>query len=95
MHFDFFFLYPLHRKWKIFVKDFFVKISNFQSKNNLACFIFFLFPAVHLEFLTSTKETALILVLVRIPWVVALLPAVGARLGSHVLVKQHFPPAAS
>lgn len=76
------------------LKAFFVKISNFQSKNNLAFFIFFLFPAVHLEFLTSTKETALTLVLVRIPWAVALLPAVGACLGSHVLVKQRFLPAA-
>lgn len=42
----------------------------------------------------STKETALTLVLVKIPRAVVLLPAVGACLGSHVLVKPHFPPAA-
>lgn len=41
----------------------------------------------------STKETALLLVLGRIPWAVVLLPATGAQLGPHVLDEPHFPTA--
>lgn len=61
-------------------------MSDFQLKNNF----FFLFPGVHL----STKEITLMLVL-RIPWAVVPLPAVGAQLGptcwmSHLFLQQQF-----